>query len=145
MQYVFMKQALIFIILFTTGTCLAQIHKDFLVGLHLDLIKSNQSAYFQRGQFGGEVNYFLSTKFTATGGLEYWTDNKQLSAVVGARWYPVEEAFVRVRGLVGANDISVGGGWAKPLKENWRFESMADVYFNGQIAIRVGFAHLFLQ
>ncbi len=140
-----MQKGLLIFCLLITGHCFAQIQKDFLIGLNLDLIKSNQSAYFQRGQVGGEVNYYLSTKITATGGLEYWTQNRQLSAVAGARWYPVPEAFVRVRGLVGANDLSVGGGWAKPFKANWRFESMADFYFKGQIAIRVGFAHLFLQ
>jgi hypothetical protein len=140
-----MKHRLVFFFMLITGSCFAQIQKDFLIGLHLDLIKSDQSAYFQRAQFGGEINYYLSTKFTATGGLEYWTSNKQFSAVIGARWFPVEEAFVRVRGLVGVNDISIGAGWAKPFKESWRFESIADVYFDGQIAIRVGFAHLFLQ
>jgi hypothetical protein len=137
-----LKTFLTFFLLLITLSSYSQVTHDLLIGVNLDLIKSHQSGYFQRGQFGGEANYFLSQKFTATAGVEYWTQSSQLSAVIGTRWYPVEEAYIRVRGLIGSNDLSIGGGWAKPLKENWRFESMADIYFDGQIAIRAGFAYL---
>jgi hypothetical protein len=62
---------------------------------------------------------------------------------VGGRWYPVADAFVRARGFIGANDVSIGGGWVKPLKEHLRFEAIGDVYFDGQIAIRCGLSYTF--
>lgn len=120
----------------------AQNSKDLILGINADLIKSNNDGYFEKAQASGEVNYFLLRKFTATGGIEYWTDDDQFSLVIGGRWYPIEEAFIRLRGLIGADDISIGGGWAKPLNENWRVEAMGDVYFNGYIAIRAGFAYI---
>jgi hypothetical protein len=49
---------------------------------------------------------------------------------------------VRVRGLIGADEISVGGGWAKPLNDNWRFEAIGEVFTGGNIVIRAGFAYL---
>lgn len=119
-----------------------QIAKDFMIASHLDLIKSDNEGHFEKVQVCAELNYFLSQKFTATGGMEYWSEGDEFSVVVGARWHPVPEAFIRLRGLIGANDISVGGGWAKPLKENWRFEAMGDVYAEGHIAIRAGFAYI---
>jgi hypothetical protein len=120
----------------------SQIAKDFSISVHADLIKSDNSAFFEKAQASAEVNYFISRKFTATAGAEYWTAGPQASFVMGARWFPVAEAFVRVRGLVGANDISIGGGWGKPLHENWRFEAIGDFYTGGDIAIRAGFTYL---
>jgi hypothetical protein len=118
---------------------------NFLMGSHLDLIKSDHDGYFQKVQVGLEVNYFLSKKFTGTFGVEFWTRDGA-SAVVGTRWYPSTDAFVRVRGLLGGNDdVSIGGGWAKPLSETLRFESMADFYFEGNFSIRAGLAYLIRQ
>jgi hypothetical protein len=115
--------------------------KDFLVGMNLDLIKSDNDGYFEKAQVGLEVNYFFSSKFTATAGVEVWT-REGPGAVIGMRWYPVKDAYIRVRGLFGENDLSIGGGWAKPMTEILRFESMADFYFTGNFSIRAGFAFL---
>lgn len=124
--------------------CFSQSVNDFLIGANLDLIKSNQHGYFERIQAGAEMNYFFfSRKIAGTGGVEYWTANKQLSSVIGARWYPVPEAFVRLRALIGANDVSLGGGWAMPLNRIWRFEAMGDFYTDGHIAIRAGVTYHF--
>lgn len=122
--------------------CSAQIAGDFLLAAHTDLIKSDHDGYFEKMQVAAEVNYFISRKLTATAGGEFWTDNESTSLVMGARWYPIHEAFVRARGLIGANEISVGGGWAKPLNQNWNFEAIGDVYSGGQIAIRAGFSYI---
>jgi hypothetical protein len=119
----------------------SQIAKDFMVGASFDLIKADYDGFFQKVQAGAEVNYFFSRKFTGTGGVEFWT-NDQTSAVIGARWYPSRDAFVRLRGLIGANDISIGGGWAKPVDENFKFEALGDYYFDGQFAIRIGVAYV---
>jgi hypothetical protein len=126
-----------------TSTSFSQIANDFMVGGAVDLIKSNQNGYFGRVQGGIEANYYLSKKFSGTTGAEYWSERNEFSFVVGGRWFPVPEAFVRFRGLIGANDFSLGGGWAKPLKENWRFEAMGDIYGRGHIAIRAGIAYVF--
>jgi hypothetical protein len=123
-------------------TSCAQIAKDFSFSLHADLVKSDNSTFFDKAQASGEANYFISRKFTATAGAEYWTSGRQLSFVMGTRWFPIPNAFVRVRGLIGANEISIGGGWAKPMRENWRFEALADFYTSGDIAIRAGFTYL---
>jgi hypothetical protein len=128
---------------FIITTSFSQIAKDFMIGGAVDLIKSDQDGYFKRALGGVEVNYFFSRKFTGTGGMEYWTEGNEVSFVVGGRWFPVPEAFIRLRGLVGANDISIGGGWAKPLNENWRFEAIGDIYVEGHIAIRAGVAYVF--
>jgi hypothetical protein len=119
----------------------SQTQHDFLVATHLDVIKSDYDGYFQKAQGGVEMNYFFSRKFTVTAGAEYWTLEKG-SLIIGSRWYPVKDAFIRARGLFGANDFSIGGGFAKPMTEKLRFESMADFYFEGSFSIRVGFAYL---
>src|SRR5436190_855293 len=98
----------------------AQIAKDFMVGGGLDLIKTDNDGFFGKGQFGGEGHYFVTRQFTLSSGVEGWTSDG-VSLTLGARWYPVEEAFVRMRGLIGENDLSIGGGWTKPLNENFRF------------------------
>lgn len=122
---------------------LAQSSKDFTFGYQLDIVKSDYNGYFERVQTGLEASYFLSKKFSLTAGAEYWSERNQFSGVVGGRWFPVPEAFVRARGFFGANDISIGGGWVKPLKEHLRFEAIGDIYFGGQIAIRAGISYTF--
>jgi hypothetical protein len=122
-----------------TTSSYCQAAKDFMVGANLDLIRSDHDGYFEKMQTSAELNYFLSPKLTATGGAEYWTQDQQISLVIGGRWFPVKEAFLRVRGLIGSNDVAIGGGWSKPLKHNWYFESMADIYtVHGYVAIRAG-------
>jgi hypothetical protein len=133
---------LIFIISLSTipAISFSQPTRYFLVGANLDLIKSDHDGYFEKWQGGVEVNYFFLKEFSATAGLEIWT-REGASAVVGSRWFPVKDAYIRLRGLIGENDVSIGGGWAKPMTENLRFESMADFYFKGNFSIRAGIAY----
>ncbi len=137
------RHILLALFVFCSTACLSQSKNEIIIGLQLDLIKTNNSGYFQRFQTGAEGNYFFHEKFSVTGGMEYWTESRQFSLVTGARWYPVEDAFIRVRGLLGANDVSIGGGWSMPLKENLRFEALSDFYFAGHITIRAGFTYVF--
>jgi hypothetical protein len=120
---------------------MAQIAKDLMVGGHFDLVKTDYGSILQKGQLGAEVNYFATREITATAGFEYWTDDG-VSFLVGGRWYPKENAFLRVRGLVGANDLSIGGGWSKPINENLRLEAIGDFYFNVDFAIRMGVVYI---
>jgi hypothetical protein len=128
------------LLFFISFSSVSQTAKDFIIGMNLDLIKSDNDGYFEKTQVGLEVNYFISRKFTATTGLEVWT-RQGASAVIGSRWYPVKDAYVRARGLIGENDFSLGAGWAKPLTEVLRFEAMADFYFAGDFCIRAGIAY----
>jgi hypothetical protein len=130
-----------------TGLLLAtpsfsQIAEDFMVGTHMDLIRSDHDGYFEKVQLSASVDYFLSDKFTATAGMEYWSRINKASLVIGTRWYPIPDAFIRLRGLIGANHVSIGGGWAKPLNENLKFEAIGDVYTQGYIAIRAGLIYI---
>jgi hypothetical protein len=138
-----MKRVVVISIVFLVATSAhSQIARDWMINAHGDLIKSDNSGYFEKLQGSVEANYFVSRKFSATGGIEFWTDGLEASVVIGGRWCPIPEAFVRLRGLIDTNDISIGGGWAKPLKNNWRFEAIGDIYTEGHIAIRAGFAYI---
>ena len=129
----------------TSSLAYGQAAKDILISIQSDLIRSDHDGYFEKVQTAAEGNYFFTPKISATGGLEYWTNENQFSVVIGARWYPIDYAFVRLRGLLGANDISVGGGWTKPLGGNFKFEAMADVYAEGYVSIRAGFSYLIVR
>jgi hypothetical protein len=134
MKTLFISVAVLF---FTATNLSAQIAKDFMVGGGFDLIKTDNERFFGKGQFASEGHYFITRQITLSSGLEVWTGDG-LSLTLGARWFPVDEAFVRLRGLIGENDLAIGGGWTKPVSENLRFEAMADFYFEGEFAIRAG-------
>lgn len=136
---------LLFILCFflTTGSIQAQIANDYMVGLSADLIKTdNDGKFLQKVQAGAEFNYFLHRRFTVTGGFEVWTAD-EISFVIGGRWYPTEDFFVRARGLVGENDLVLGAGWNKPLNASFRFEATGDFYFKGFFSIRAGISYVF--
>lgn len=122
-------------------TATAQIAKDMMVGGSFDLVKTDNDKFAEKAQIGFEGNYFITRQFTGSAGLEIWTDD-EVSFVLGARWFPVEEAFVRIRGLIGANDLSLGGGWTRPIDDTWKFEAMGDFYFSGDFAIRAGVVYV---
>lgn len=108
-----------------------------MVGGGFDLIKTDNDGFIQKAQIALEGNYFLTRQFTASAGFDIWTDDG-LNFVIGGRWYPVDDFFARIRGIIGDNDISIGAGWNKPITETWRFEAMGDFYFEGEFGIRVG-------
>ena len=132
---------LVLIVIMSTLTH-AQIANDFMIGAGADLVKTDNDGLFKKVQAGAEFNYFLHKRFTVTGAFEVWTDD-EISFVLGGRWYPIDELFIRTRGLVGVNDLSVGAGWGKPLGEHFRFEAIGDFYFKGQFSIRTGINYVF--
>jgi hypothetical protein len=134
MKTLFITVAVLF---FTAVNSSAQIAKDFMVGGGFDLIKTDNDGFLSKGQFASEGHYFVTRQFTLSSGLEIWTGDG-LSLTLGARWFPVEEAFIRLRGLIGENDLAIGGGWTKPINDKLKFEAMADFYFEGEFAIRAG-------
>lgn len=113
-----------------------------MVSTGLDVLKTNYEKAFNKAQLGIEGHYFLVRQVALGAGVEVWTD-RQTSFVMGARWYPAESLFVRFRGLIGANDAAIGGGWAKAINDNWRVEAMGDFYFNGgEFGIRAGVSYV---
>ena len=115
---------------------------SIMLGGGLDLLKSDINNIADKTQVGFEVNYFLLRNYSVTGGLEIWTRGNE-SFILGMRWYPVENIFARFRGLIGENEVSIGAGYWRNIDNNWRFEGMADLYFQGDIAFRAGVAYLF--
>lgn len=123
-------------------TTMAQSNNDITVGGSVDLIKTNYSSFLNKGQIGLEANYFVVRHFAASAGVEIWTKQKS-SFMMGMRWYPHDHVFVRLRGLIGANDVSLGGGWVKPINDAWRFEAIGDFYVaDTEFAIRAGLSYV---
>ncbi len=96
-------------------TLQAQSSNDILVGGGFDLIKTDNNQLFDKAQIGLEAHYFVVRNFAAGAGFEIWPQQKS-SFMMGMRWYALDHVFIRARGLIGANDVSIGGGWAKPIK-----------------------------
>jgi hypothetical protein len=137
----FTISSVIIIIAFTLPT-FAQSNNDIMIGGSLDLIKTDYSSFLDKAQIGLEANYFVVRHFAASGGVELWTKDKS-SFMMGMRWYPVDHVFVRFRGLIGANDVSIGGGWVKPINDSWRFEAIGDFYVaETEFAIRAGMSYV---
>ncbi len=131
----------IILIVFTLPS-FAQSNNDIMVSGSLDLIKTDYSSFLDKGQIGLEGNYFVVRHFAVGAGVELWTKQKS-SFVMGMRWYPHDHVFVRLRGLIGANDVSIGGGWAKPINDAWRFEAIGDFYVaDTEFAIRAGLSYV---
>jgi hypothetical protein len=126
----------------TTGIVKAQSTSDILISGGFDLIKTDYSRFINKLQLGTEANYFVVRHFAVGGGFELWTRN-QSSFTMGARYYPLDNFFVRFRGLIGANDLAVGGGWSKPINEKWRFEAIGDFYLGQtEFGIRAGVGYI---
>ncbi|MBT1686072.1 hypothetical protein [Dawidia soli] len=133
--------AVAFTLSFIAFSSSAQIARDFMAGGALDLIKTDNNKLLEKAQVGVECNYFVTRQFTGSAGFEVWA-NQGVSFAVGGRWFPVEEAFVRLRGLIGENDLSLGAGWAKPINDRVKFEAMGDFYFQGDFTIRAGIQYI---
>jgi hypothetical protein len=131
-----------FIAALSSLTSIAQSNNDIMIGGSLDLIKTDYSSFLDKAQIGLEANYFVVRHFAASGGVELWTRQKS-SFMMGMRWYPVDHVFVRARGLIGANDVALGGGWVKPINDTWRFEAIGDFYIaDTEFAIRAGISYV---
>lgn len=137
-----MKKLFILPFLFSGTLACAQIAHDITLHGSFDLIKTDNDNFLEKTQLGSEMNYFFTRSLTGTVGFELWTSD-DASVVLGARWYPIDEAFIRVRGLIGENDLSIGGGWTRPITDKWKFEAIGDFYFEAEFAIRVGAVYVF--
>lgn len=135
-----MRALFLLIILYVIATPgFPQRARQFMIGVHSDLIKSDNDGFFDKLQTGAEGSFYLSRKFAITTAVEWWTGEKVI-LIPGVRFRPIDEAFVRVRGLIN-EDLSVGGGFAKPLSDQWWVEAITDFYFEGHMAIRAGIVY----
>ena len=117
----------------------AQSTNDFLVGAAMDFLKTDIDQVFEKVQLGIEGHYFVVRNFAVGAGGEFWTTNQQNSFMMGMRWYPSDNFFVRFRGLIGANEAALGGAWTKPLNKDLRLEVMGDYFFvSTEFALRAG-------
>jgi len=120
----------------------AQSTSDIMIGGGLDLIKTDNSGLFEKSQLGFEVNYFVVRHFAVGLGGEIWSDQKN-SFAMGARWYANDNVFLKFKGLIGANDVALGGGYAKALTQYLRLEGMGDFYVNStEFGIRIGLGYV---
>lgn len=138
-----MKHFLILLLFFgSIQLATAQSTSDILLGGGLDFIKTDNTSLFEKVQVGFEMNYFVARHFAVGVGGEIWSE-KRNSFTMGARWYANENIFLRFRGLIGANDVAVGAGYAKNLSQYLRLEAMGDLYINQpDFAIRVGLSYV---
>jgi len=112
------------------------------LGGGLDPIKTDNPGVFEKTQAGLELNYFVVRHFAVGLGAEVWTDQRN-SFSMGARWYANDHIFVRFRGLIGVNDVSLGGGYSKALTEYLRLEAMGDFYVEStEFGARIGLSYV---
>ena len=123
---------------------LAQSKGSFLLGLGMDLYRTDNPGFAERSQIGLEGNYFFNSKFSGTFGLDFWSDRQTL-VVFGGRFYPVDPVFIKLRGLIGDDsDVSMGMGYTRGIGGNFSFEGGMDFYFDpGELGIRFGLTYLF--
>ncbi|MCO5271070.1 MAG: hypothetical protein M9954_05375 [Cyclobacteriaceae bacterium] len=120
----------------------AQSTGDIMIGGGLDVLKTDNPGLFEKSQIGIEANYFVVRHFAVGLGGEIWSDQKN-SFSMGARWYANDNVFLKFKGLIGANDVALGGGYAKALSQYLRLEGMGDFYVNStEFGIRVGLAYV---
>ena len=130
------------IIGFLAHTSFSQSTHDFLLGGGFDVFKTDNVGVFNKSQIGLEANYFVIRHFAVGAGAEIWGKQKD-SFVMGMRWYFNEHVFTRFRAVIGANDASLGIGYAYPLKTNLRLEGMGDYYFSGKaLGFRAGISFI---
>ena len=139
-----MKKCLpVLCLLLIAGFSYAQSSKSIMISAGLDLVKTDIDGPFKKAQFGIEANYFVVRHFAVGAGAEIWTEYKTNSFVMSMRWYPVDNLFIRLRSLTGANNAALGVGYAFPLNDHWKLDGMGDFYFNSsEFALRAGISYV---
>lgn len=117
---------------------------QLMLGLGMDLFKTDNHGIAEKAQIGLEADYFLTRSFAVLGGLELWTGGpSNVNLAFGGRFYPVNPVYLKFRGLIGNQaDVSFGLGYAHALDRNWRLEGGGDFFFNAEeFALRIGMAY----
>lgn len=116
---------------------------SYLISGGMDLARTDAPGVIRRFQLGTELNYFHLHSLSFTGGYEF-NYSRPNHVVLGARFYPIEPVFVRLRGLVGnKSDLALGAGYSHNLSYRFRLEGMVDYYAVSKVAgLRVGIGFL---
>ncbi|WP_215226516.1 hypothetical protein [Echinicola shivajiensis] len=116
---------------------------SYLISGALDLVKTDVPGVIRRYQIGAEANYFHWHNISFSGGYEF-NYNRPNQVSLGGRFYPLEPAFIRMRGLVGKDsDIAFGAGYTINLSYRLRLEGMVDYYAVSNVAgLRAGLSFL---
>ncbi|AWW30924.1 hypothetical protein DN752_12735 [Echinicola strongylocentroti] len=105
-----------------------QAEGSYLVSGGLDLARTDAPGVIKRYQIGLEANYFHWYNISFSGGYEF-NYNRPNQVTLGGRYYPLEPAFLRVRGLIGKDsDVAIGAGYTVNLSYRVRLEGMVDYY-----------------
>lgn len=136
--------SVILFLCFFSLACNAQSKSNFQLGLGMDLFKTDNNGFAEKSQVGLEGNYFFTSKFSGTLGLDFWSA-RGTSLILGMRFYPVDPVFIKFRGYVGIyDDVTLGMGYSKSLGSNFSFEGGMDYYFQPRdLGLRFGLAYLF--
>lgn len=133
---------LLYTLIFSLGIATAS-QAQLLISAGADVIKSDFQGVGAKVQMGAELNYFLIRSLSLSAGVDVWTRGGT-SAVLGIRYYPINPVFIRMRGLIGTNDLAFGLGYWKGLNKRLRAEIAFDYYVVGSdAALRAGLAYRF--
>lgn len=120
-----------------------QAEGSYMISGAFDLGRTDAPGVIRRYQIGLEANYFHWYNISFSGGYEFNYDGPN-QVTLGGRYYPLEPAFIRMRGLVGKDgDIAFGAGYTLNLSYRVRLEGMVDYYAVSNVAgLRAGLSFL---
>ncbi|MDN3669031.1 hypothetical protein QWY93_06805 [Echinicola jeungdonensis] len=120
-----------------------QAEGSYLISGAIDLVRTDAPGVIRRYQIGTEINYFHRHFLSFSGGYEF-NYNHSNQVTLGARAYPFEPLFARIRGLVGKeSDVAIGLGYTFNASYRIRFEGMVDYYAISNVAgLRAGISFL---
>lgn len=107
----------------------------------VDVLKTPFFEGFPNLNLGLELNYFAARSIALTGGIETWNKpDMPFGVALGARWYPINPLFFRLRGILSNNsDFDIGLGYTFGLSKKWYLEVISDYYVvNSDFALRMG-------
>lgn len=128
---------ILFFVLVAGSTGYAQVRLNGAV----DILKTDFFNEFPNLNLGFEVNYFAARSIALTGGVEMWNKpDMPFGVALGARWYPINPLFFRLRGILSDNsDFDIGLGYTFGLSDKWYLEVISDYYVvNSDFALRMG-------
>jgi len=120
-----------------------QAEGSYLLSGAFDLGRTDAPGVIRRYQAGLEANYFHWHFLSFSGGYEF-NYNRSNHVTLGARYYPLEPVFIRMRGLVGKDsDLAFGAGYTYNITYRLRLEGMVDYYAVTNVAgLRAGISFL---
>ncbi|GAB3653593.1 hypothetical protein GCM10028791_23840 [Echinicola sediminis] len=120
-----------------------QAEGSYMISSAFDLARTDAPGVIRRYQLGLEANYFHWYFLSFSGGYEF-NYNRPNHVTLGARYYPLEPVFIRMRGLVGKDsDLAFGAGYTYNLSYRFRLEGMVDYYAVTNVAgLRAGISFL---